>query len=260
MLVIRNKQMQTMQQFSLDGFEDEMVEHVKEFAPKHSEVIKDEGVREVVRLGIERSKNYGFTNRGPVRFYIELMFMFGSHFDTDFQLPWAGGTLNNEVIQDQTQRADILHVKMVEYLEAVAGPDDQYSLDALRRLSESNYEDYQTSNESFDKRAAAALRSLYPKKCDYLGDERLAKVTRKGKKTAKKNSVKSEKSAALFVALTFALGHEFENDPLFPWVSNTLQDGKITDADERAERLERKMKIYLNEALKYLENKKKQDV
>jgi hypothetical protein len=260
MLVIRNEQMQAMQKFSVGEFENELVVHIKEFAPKHSEVIKDEGVREVVRLGIERSKNYGFTNRGPVRFYVELMFMFGSDFDTDFQLPWAGGTLKNEVIKEQSQRADILHDKMTEYLEAVAGPDDRYALDSLRRLSHARYEDYQNPAEHFDKRATAALRHIYPEKCDYLGDKLLTAVIRKGKQAAKKHSVKPEKNAALFVALVFALGHGFAGDPLFPWVSKTLQDEAVADADERAERLERKMKIYLNEALKYLEDKKKQSV
>lgn len=257
MLVIRNEQMQTMQSVALDEFENEMVAHIKEFAPKHSEVIKDEGVREVVRLGIERAKQYGLTNRGPVRFFIEMMFMFGSSFDTDFQLPWAGGTLNNETIKDQAQRADILHDKMLEYLEAVAGENDQYALESLRRLEKARYEDYKGTGEHFDKRAADALKQLYPQKCEYLGDELLAQVVRQGKKSAKKHSVKTEKSAALFVALTFALGHGFDEDALYPWVSKTLRDEAVKDADERADRLERKMRIYLSEALKYLEDRKK---
>ena len=253
MLVIRSEQMQTMRGFALEEFENELVEHIKEFAPKHSEVIKDEGVREVVRLGIERSEKYGFTHRGPVRFYVEMMCMFGSDFDTDFQMPWAGGTLNNEVIQDQTQRADILHDKMVEYLKEVYGPDDKYSLDALRRLSKAQPEDYNLTKQDFNNQMAAALHQIYPQKCDYLGDELMKLLIRRGIELARAHSIKSVNGTALMVAAMMALGHGFAADPLFPWISSTLSDEAVADPNERAENLQRKIKIYLDRALKHLE-------
>ena len=257
MLVIRNEQMQTMETFALQEFENELVEHIKTFAPKHSEVIKDEGVREVVRLGIGRSEKYGFTNRGPVRFYVEMMCMFGSDFDTDFQLPWAEGTLNNEVIKDQTQRADILYYKMVEYLKEVYGPDDKYSLDALRRLSKANPEDFNLTKQDFNNQIAAALRQIYPQKCDYLGEELMNTLIRRGIALARAHSINSLNGTAMMVASMLALGHGFAADPLFPWISSTLSDEAIADPNERAENLQRKIKIYLDRALKHLEQMRK---
>ena len=257
MLVISNEQMQTMSEFSLDEFENELVEHIKKFAPKHSEVITDDVVREVVRLGIERAKNYGFTNRGPVRFYVEMMCMFGSDFDTDFQLPWAEGTLKNETIKDQMQRGDILHDKMLEYLEAVYGPDDKYSLDALRRLSKARAEDYNLMKQDFDKQVIAALRQIYPQKCDYLGERLLAALIRRGKDLARSHSINSINGTALMIAAMLALGHGFAADPLFPWISKTLEDETIADPNERADNLQRKIKIYLDRALKHLEQIRK---
>jgi len=257
MLVIRDEQLQMVQQNSLGEFENELVEHMKGFAPKHSEVIKDEGVHDVVRLGIERSKKYGFTNRGPVRFYVEMMFMFGSDFDSDFQMPWAGGTLNNEAIKDQTQRADILHDKMLEFVEEVYGPEDKYSLEAMRRMNQARVEDYNFTKQDFDRQVAAALRHIYPQKCNYMGDETLAALVKRGRERARSYSIVSVNGTALMPALMFALGHGFDNDPLFPWVSKTLKDDSVPDPNERAERLQRKMKVYLGEALKYLEEMKK---
>ena len=71
MLVIRNEQMQPLQKFALEEFENELVEHVKEFAPKHSEVIKDEGVRErdqedqvADNKGHPRDKGFGREGEG----------------------------------------------------------------------------------------------------------------------------------------------------------------------------------------------------
>ncbi len=256
MLVIRNDQIKTLEEFALNDFENELVEHCKKFAPKHSEVIEESGVREVVRLGIKRAENYGLTNRGPVRFYVEMMFMFGSDFDTDFQMPWAGGVLNNEAIADQTQRADILHDKMLEYLEQVSGPDDKFSLDALRRMNQASAEDYHLTKQDFDRQMAAALRSIYPQKCEYLGEELLGTLIQRGKDLARSYSITSLNGTALMAALTLALGHGFAADPLFPWVSKTLADESIAEPNERAERLQKKMKIYLDQALKYLEERR----
>jgi len=253
MLIVRSEQMQTMERFALEEFENEMVEHIKAFAPKHSEVIKDEGVREVVRLGIERSEKYGFTNRGPIRFYIEMMCMFGSDFDTDFQLPWAEGTLRNEVIKDQMQRADILHDQMTEYLDRVYGPDDEYSLAALRRLSKARPEDYNLTKQDFSNQMMLALRQIYPQKCDYLGDELMKMLIRRGIELARAHSITSVSGTALMIASMLGLGHGFADDPLFPWISATLKDEAVKDPNERAENLQRRIKIYLDRALKNLE-------
>lgn len=258
MLVIRKKQLEVLEDVAARNFENELVEHIKEFAPKHSGVIKDKGVREVVRLGIERAENYGFTKRGPIRFYVELMFMFGSDFDTDFQLPWAAGMLNNDEIKDEMERADLLHEKMLEYIKKVArDANDEYSLKALRRLKNARIEDYQVAGGYFDEKAIVGLRDIYPQKSEYLGEELLQTLVKRAKELAERYSVTSEKGKALFVALMFVLGHGFANDSLFPWVKTTMEDESITDPNEKAERLERKMKIYLDQALKNLEQNKK---
>ncbi|MEZ4313049.1 MAG: hypothetical protein R3F14_33930 [Polyangiaceae bacterium] len=65
----------------LERFEEDMVIHLREFVPKHSEVIGEEWVRRSIRVGIQRARSYGVTNPGLLRFYVELMFMFGGRFD-----------------------------------------------------------------------------------------------------------------------------------------------------------------------------------
>ena len=88
MLEIREEQMAVFDQAARKSFEDEMVQHLAEFVPKQCEVIGEQQVRKVIQLGIERARIYSLTIRGPVRFYIELMFVFGSDFDTDPLLSW----------------------------------------------------------------------------------------------------------------------------------------------------------------------------
>ena len=104
MLKIRPTQMIVFEKASLRRFEDEMVVHSKEFTPRLYEVLGEEQLRVALRQAMKRADTYGFTNRGPIRLYIELMFLYGSDFDTDPQYPAIGKVL--KAPGDQMKRAE----------------------------------------------------------------------------------------------------------------------------------------------------------
>jgi hypothetical protein len=252
---IRREQMAILEQAALKRFEDEMAVHLRKFAPKHSQVIGEDAVRRVVRIGIERAARYGLTNRGPVRFYLELIFMFGSEFDTDPLLAWAGGCLRDPSVDDQMERADRLYGALLDHLGRVAGPDNAYSIEALRRIDRARPEDYPASAADFEEVALRGLRDLYPQKCDDAGEPALRGVIRRGRELARRYAAEDDLGVALFIALLFALGHGFDHDPLFPWISEALSDPRVADPRRRVTRLHTRMKTYLHEALVYLERR-----
>ncbi len=251
MLVVRQGQMAVFARAAIENFEREMREHLKTFTPKHCEVLGDDGVRRVVQLGRGRAGAYGFANRGPVRLYIELMFMFGSDFDTDPQYPWTAQILaaNNGV--DQMTRADRLYEKTLDYLEKVAGPDNEYAKAALRRVKEQRLDAVRASPGSLETEALSRMKQNYPEKCQYVGDAALRALIPRGIESAKQHGVATDKGSILFIALAFVLGHGFASDPQFPWIESTLKNDHITDADRRIERLYSKAMTYLDHVLAY---------
>jgi hypothetical protein len=252
---IRKGQIAALERASLNTFEVELVGHIQGFAPRHAEVIGDTGVLEVVRLGITRAAGYGLTNRGPIRFYIEVMFMFGSDFDTDPWLPWAVQCLNDPLVCGQMERAEQLHAALVVYLEQVAGCRNAYSIEALRRINGARPEDYTVSAPDFEDFAVSRLNYAHPQRCAYLGEPSLRSLIRSGMKMAKEYSADNILEVGLFVALMFALGHGFDHDPLFPWISGALNDPHVTDSNRRVERLYTRAKTYLSHALAFLERR-----
>jgi hypothetical protein len=252
---IRKEQMDILEQASLRRFEDEMVGHFRGFAPKHAQVIGEDAVRRVVRLGIGRASRYALTNRGPTRFYIEMMFMFGSEFDTDPMSSWAMSCLLDLSASDQMERADRLHAALFEYLDRVAGPKNAYSIEALRRLDRARPEDFSVSASDFDEVALRGLRDVHPQKCEFVGELAVRQVIRSGREQARAQSAEDDLGVALFIALRFTLGHGFDRDPLFPWISQTLNDPLVAEPRRRVERLHFRMKTYLSEALSYLERR-----
>lgn len=234
----------------LRSYEDELVAHFREFAPKHCEVIGDDFVREAIRLGFERSAQHGFALRGPVRSYIEHMFMFGSHFDTDPQVPWAAPLLADSET-DEMARAELLYERTRAYLDRAAGPGNQYAIDALRAIRARAAQSIDVSAEAFEEELLAEMKAMYPAKCACLGDEPLRKLIDDGRRGADELGGGTLRARVLVVVLGFALGSGFESDPLFPWVSRTLEDPRLDDPERRIERLEARALTYLDAVLEH---------
>lgn len=251
---IRPEQFETFAQASARKFEEQMVAHAREFAPKHCEVLGEDGTRAVVRKGIDGARKYGFTSRGPVQLYLDLMFVLGSDFDLDPQYPWAWQVLVDPGIPGQVPRADRLWERAGQYLDRVAGPENAFAIESLRRLKGVD-EAKLRSTPADAARIIGGLRAMYPQKCDYLGDAGLQALAMRASLRAQARAITTQAGTLLFAALEFSLGHGFERDPLYPWIGSTLSDPLVTDPNDRVTRLYEKTMIYVDRALAYLEKK-----
>ena len=228
-----------------------MVEHVTAFAPRHCEMLGRDGTTCVVRYGVERAFNYGLTNRGPARLYLDLMFMFGSSFDTDPQLPWAAKALSSA--GEQAARAGELHSQTLSYLEHVAGPDYLYGKEALQRARGISLESLRAAADvNLVSATLKVFRDVYPQKAAYVGDAALLRLIAKGTETAASHSMQGSVSVTVLAGLMFSMGHGITSDPQFPWVAATLNNEKIEGSSRRLERLFSKAQTYLAAVLEYL--------
>jgi hypothetical protein len=248
MLVIRREQLELLDQVIRTAFENEMVAHSKEFSPRLCEVIGEEQLRVALRTAIDRANGYGFTNRGPVRLFIELMFLFGSGFDTDPQYPWAASIL--QASGDQMQRAERLFENTIEYQESVSGPEainTHRALNDLLLLAQQQHLPFSSNN--LDDGLLREMNRVFPQKTSYVGEEALRALMRSGRGEALRHRFSSVRGEALLVVLMFAFGHGCIDDPLYPWIGRTLLDPRITNPAARAERLEKKARTWLTQVL-----------
>ncbi len=249
MLIIRNKQKAALGTVVLLNFEHEMALHLQKFTPIQYKTLGEEGVRKVIRLGVGRAEKYGLSNHDPVRFYLELMFMFGSDLDTDSQLSWVSQILTDPEIKDQTARVALLYDKTMDYVDKVAGPDYEYARESLERASQQSYKKLTVSRGDLGADIVALLKMIYSQKCMYVGESVLLSLIQHGKELTKQYSISSEAGVIIFVWCMFILGHGFHSDPQFPWVEELLKDQNITDPDKRIKMLHSKCVVYFNEVL-----------
>lgn len=251
MLVIRAEQMDIFKDAALVSFEDQMVTHLAEFSPPLFKAVGEEQMHKAIQLGVSQAAQYGFTYRGPVRFYLEMMLLFGSYFDTDPQYPWAAEILNNQQLGSQMQRAERLYEKTMDYRQKVAGPDDTYTLEALKRIAIFAQHPLTIPPDKYIPAMLREIAQIYPQKATYVGVSGLETLIRKGMGGAQRQQFMTERGMTLVVVLMLAFGHGCGKDPLYPWIAKTLQDEMIVDAKARAERLEKKALTWLEHVLGY---------
>ena len=243
MLVIRSAQMKAFEDAAQLRFENEMVAHSKKFSPRLCEVLGDEQLRVAVRGAMGRAAVYGFTYRGPIRLFIEMMFLRGTAFDTDPQYHVVGRILRGP--GDQMVRAQQIHEEWLEYLEQVSGPGAAHVHGALKDISVFVQQPISYSAENLTAEMLRDMTRLFPQKVAYVGEEALTALIQEGREAARQHGFASPRAAALVVTLMFAFGHGCTDDPLYPWIARTLADEKILDSNARAARLERKAITWL---------------
>lgn len=247
MLTIREGQLQIFEQEALRRFEDEMAAYSKELSPTLCRILGEKQLRVALRQAIDRGARYGFTNRGPLRLYIELMFFCGSDFDTDPQYPAIGELLQTRA--DQMDRAERIHQGYIDYLDRVSGPDNINVRNALEVLSA-----YARARHAFsvDELEATVLREMnraFPLRAAYVGEQGLLALIHEARADAHAHGLPTSRTVVLLATLKFAFGHGCTNDPLYPWISRTLKDERIVGSNERSDRLERKAITWLDHVL-----------
>jgi len=250
MLTIRKEQMDSFRSSALQAFENDMVIHLAEFSPKLFTTVKEEQMRKVIRFGMNHADVYGFNFKGPVRLYLELMMLFGSHFGTDPQYPWA-----NEILADtntpQMERAQQLYQHTCDYHQQVNGSGNDHTLRGIRNIAHFVEQPLTITEDNFITDVLNQMILIYPEKTAYIGNEQLETLIKEGIATAYKYDISMLRGRVWIIILMSAFGHGCHDDLLYTWISRTLNDELIISSGARVRRLENKSLTWLKHALDY---------
>jgi len=254
MLTIRKDQVKVFEEQKLITFVDEMVKHISEFTPEQFKIIKEPDIRKIIALGIKRADNYGLTFRGPVRFYLEMMFMVGSDFDTDPQYYWIREILVNNHEKNQMKRADLLYDKVIGFLDKMMGENYEYEIGALKKFVKIPFDDFQAFNHEEPVKFVVKLKEIFPEKVKLINERAFLQLHEHALTVARKYGIADDGGIAISFSLMFTFGHGCYTDLQYPWIANTLNGSAGISAVEINHRLYAKMMIFFEQALKNLQN------
>jgi hypothetical protein len=232
------------------AFEDEMCTHIGGFAPRHARVLGAVGTLAFVQTGMAAAERRGFGSRGPLRTWLETAMTLGSHFDTD---PIFAGWFD-EIFTDadpvlEMTRADMLYRRLVDYIDEVLGPEREHARNAMRRLRSMAGETVPEQGAVRDL-LLARLRDAFPTKWQVLGEARHRAMLDTVLARAARFGARDRRCLTAWGVMALVMGHPFDADPLYPWVSRTLADTQQGMPDERIQRLEVRSRTYLDAVIK----------
>jgi len=248
MLTIRKEQMAVFEAAGQEKFETSMVEHVQQYFPNHFRIAGEPVIRQVVRYGIGRARQYDFASERDISLYLTVMFMLGSNFDTDFMYPWAGQILQGE--NDPSQRADQLADTALDVVQEIAGPENRSinraivtfhkELPGFRKIGMA---------DDYSQYLKATLKSIHPKKYEILGDRIIAMLINDGITKASSYKIGTESGFTLLIAMMFFMGSLIDREPFLPWLSAILNDESTTGRSSMEDRLFGEVTVFLEKWL-----------
>jgi len=263
MLVMRKSQMEVFESIATRRFEAGLADHVRAFFPHHAAVLGDARLQKVLRYGLQRAESRGLKTERGICLYIVLMFLLGSRFDQDPQLPWAARQVEPEQpapaqpeavpaagaavaagpakaaegaaaevadeIPKETADARIerVYAEAMAFLDKTVGPGNEFMLQSLNVLRQPQVFEGLPAAPSFGHRLLLLLQMLAPEKYRALGEDSLRNLVRHSYENAKRHGIATEHGIMNFVALAFLLGGGFDRDPLYPWAAALSDPGRV---------------------------------
>ena len=207
MLIIRAAQEQVFERRAQRLFEDDLGALVSRRFPVDAELLGEPGLRRVVAFGMERASRRGLSIRGDVAGYVCLMFVLGSRFDEDPQLPWARRALSASPGRLGTLLADA-----AGHVRRTAGPKGEAYTRVLLRVLHTPWPGFRAEPPGPGSGAST------PPRWRRFGPHAFALVRQLGRELAGRHGLDIGHGAALCAGLMLALGTGFATDPLQPWV------------------------------------------
>lgn len=248
MFSISEKQQKALGAAARKSFLKELQLRLVERTPDLAQTLDEERLHTAVSRAVDAAETHGFTNRGPIRLYLDLCVGFGSGFVNDPVYSWAAKAIGNADPETQMERSEALFDKSLAAIDEISGPEDAYGAQALRALNTWAHEshDFPDLESGY---AVSQMRSLHPEKAAHAGEEALQQLFRDAKAACLDLGVTTPRPIMLTTALKFGFGAGCLKDPFFPWIGATLSQEGVPQMSDRFKRLERKALTWVNAIL-----------
>lgn len=216
--VITSAHIKPFETLAVENYITEVQQYHYQYLPKPFTKLTQHAHRAFIQNGIEEAQNWHLTERGPVRFFIDLLIIFGTKCYQDPCYRWITEGLQRTE-ESQITRTNQLYLTMTHYLTAIEGEDKQFLQQMLDRILS-----FETSGISFTKATLYediyhCLTWLAPQKMHHILPDQLAQfIVLATEKCMLHFQSQSAQIIGMMTMMMFLLGHDMDNNPLYSWI------------------------------------------
>lgn len=249
---ITNEQLKQFKPYVFENYISELVDHCDKNYPYLKATLGEAQLRQTLTECVDKAEKHGYTQRGPVQFYIDMLIVLGIDCENDLQYPWIKQTIEKNKHLSQISQTSELYAVLVEYLEKITGNQNQCLYKALEKLQLLKLTSLNVKKEHYIEDVHHLLYEIYPEKYQQTAKENITEFIKQGATKAYYDyGFEEANHATLIVLLMFFLGHQFDHDPFYQWASVEKSNTEIgQDIDSKAEKLAARAKIWLTAYLK----------
>lgn len=232
-----------------DYISDMIIKFEKNF-PHLKKTFANEVLRNCFTISIDKAKKSGFTQRGPVQFYISLLITFGSGFETDPQYLWISQEIQKNRLLSQLHQTEALLKKTRGYFRNIAGEDETHLFECASKLNQFDVNDIFMHDINYQQ-IHDVLEDIYPQK--YINTSRSGINLLIDEGIIKARTVfgfNLPNHIVMVILFMFILGHQFEQDPFCGWINNDKQLQYREDSQLLANKLQQRAKTWLQAAIR----------
>ncbi|MGG7567783.1 hypothetical protein ACQ5SO_16650 [Rhodovulum sp. DZ06] len=240
MFRIKQAQLGVFAEQARERYVQDLKDRLRERQPELAATWDEARLDKVVRDGMDHAREAaGFTNRGPIRFWIDLRLAFGAGFLDDPVHAWARPALGAPEFSTQSERADALHDRASAIIDTLNG-DDEARLHAAHAaiLAWAKRERELPPPRLLGDWAVQEIAALYPEKARLAGAEGLRALFNRAARLCVSAGVQDSRPAMLMTLLFFTFGAGCVSDPAFGWIRDVLADERVPEPADRFKRLE----------------------
>lgn len=227
MFLIRNQQINIFNSIKPAVFESQLEKHIAEHFPQQLSLMGSAGLRKLINKGYKDAGRYKITTSAALCIYIDMMIMLGHAFTTDPQLPWIADIFEEDGRIIATENLHTAYRKTISFFVNTEEKNLLLPYEQWISIMDWSFQKIeQVFKTDFQKSFAGFLEKFWPQK--YKGMVKPVQVY-DAINEARNIGFTTGVNIAYYCTLRFLLGHNFADDPQYPWIVKALKDDSMND-------------------------------
>ncbi|ATZ10347.1 hypothetical protein [Erwinia amylovora] len=202
-----NSQVDVLKKLSFANYLNEIMQHYEIMFPLLIPLLKKECFRSFVEQGIVLAKESGYTQRGPVRLYLDMMIIFGSHFEQDPLFKKLKVEEDKNV--SQIEKSVTLYTLLGKYLKTVYGLSGLYFKESIRVFQRLNIKTLPVGINVSNNELHELLRGIYPQRYDFATSDSIDELITLSDEYCRRHGLKNQNNKSYLILVMFLFGCSF---------------------------------------------------